>query len=194
MSPKSAAEPAGPTVLFVGRFTAHKGIGTLVQAIPCVVRAVPLVRFQFTGKVPAQLDSSFSLPPALRGHLAFLGYVPDENLPALYSSATVVVAPSLYDSFPFSVLEAMASGAPLVASRVGGIPEAIVSGEEGLLVEPGSAEMLAEAIIDLLTNPERARMLGARARSRAVHEFTWQRTARATHEGYREALNVAGRG
>ena len=188
----AAAPGAGPTVLFVGRFTLVKGIGTLVQAIPRIVRAFPDVTFQFTGKMPAQLTEVVPLAPEFRHHLRFLGYVPDEQLPVLFSTATIVVAPSLYDSFPFSVLEAMAAGAPLVASRVGGIPEAITSGEEGILVEPAASDQLADAIIALLGDPTRRTRLGTAARRRAVTEFTWSATARATLDGYREA--IAGRG
>ncbi|MGA8302517.1 MAG: glycosyltransferase family 4 protein [Thermoplasmata archaeon] len=185
------AESGRPRVLFVGRFTLVKGIGTLVGAIPRIVREIPSVRFQFTGRVPAQLDTSFSLSPELRSHLEFLGYVPDESLPALYASATVAVAPSLYDSFPFSVLEAMASGTPLVASRVGGIPEALTGEDDGILVDPGNSDMLADSLIALLGDPERRRRMGARARTRVMTHFTWPGTARATNDGYREALATA---
>jgi glycosyltransferase involved in cell wall biosynthesis len=181
-------EPTGPTVLFVGRFTLIKGIGTLIRAIPGVVAAVPSVKFRFTGKVPPEFAGELALSPDLRGHLEFLGYVPDDSLPALYASATVVVAPSLYDSFPFTVLEAMASGAAIVSSRVGGIPEAIRNGEEGILVEVGSADELANALVALLKDPELRQRLGSRARSTAMTRFTWPGAARATYAGYREAL------
>ncbi len=184
----------GPTVLFVGRFTLVKGIGTLVQAMPRIVREVPDVTFEFTGKMPAQLTRTFALPPELRAHLHFHGYVPDEQLPAVFSGATVIVAPSLYDSFPFSVLEAMAAGAPIVASRVGGIPEAITSGQEGVLVEAGSPDALAEAVVGLLKDPDRRKRLGTAARRKAATVFTWPATARATLEGYREELAGAARG
>ncbi len=181
----------GPRVLFVGRFTMVKGIGTLIGAIPKIVREVPDVRFQFTGKTPPQLEEWFAPSAELRAHLEFLGYVPDEALPTLYAQATVAVAPSLYDSFPFSVLEAMASGAPIAASAVGGIPEAISDDEEGLLVEPGSAEQLARAVVRLLRDPALRARVGARARLRAETEFTWPKTARATLDGYRQALDTS---
>lgn len=182
------SEVVSPRVLFVGRFTMHKGIGTMIGAIPRVLKAVPEVRFQFTGRLPAQFHDWFAQMGEAREHLDFLGYVPEERLPVLYSEATVAVVPSLYDSFPFSVLEAMAAGAPIVASRVGGIPEAIADGEEGVLVAPGSPEALANAIIGLLNDPERRRRLGARARERATTEFTWAKAARTTLEMYRRAV------
>ena len=191
-SATAVPENRGPTVLFVGRFTMVKGIGTLMQAVPRVIRAVPEVMFQFTGALPPQLNQWFSLPPELRRHLQFLGYVPEASLPALYRNATVAVAPSLLDWFPFSVLEAMAAGAPIVTSRVGGIPEAITDGEDGILVDPGAPELLADAIVGLLCDPGRRAKLGSHARGRATTEFTWQRTARATYEGYREALDSGG--
>ncbi|MGI0130971.1 MAG: glycosyltransferase family 4 protein [Thermoplasmata archaeon] len=183
--------PTGPRVLFVGRFSLIKGIATLLQVIPRVLQAVPSVTFQFTGKVPPRFDEQYPLSPAVRRHLEFLGYVPDDSLPDLYRRATVMVAPSLYDSFPFTVLEAMASAAPIVASRVGGIPEAIKSGEEGMLVEPGSPEALGQALVTLLQDPSARRRLGARARDRAIREFTWPQVARATYAGYREAVDAA---
>jgi L-malate glycosyltransferase len=191
--PATGAAPAtaapGPRVLFVGRFTLIKGIGTLLRAIPRIVQAVPDVTFQFTGKVPSQFAQLLALPPELRRHLEFLGYVPDDSLPSLYSSADVFVAPSLYDSFPFSVLEAMSSGAPIVASRVGGIPEAITDGREGILIDVDSSDMLSDAVIGLLQDPERRRRLGASAREKVMEEFTWPGAARATLEGYRESLS-----
>lgn len=186
-------EPGGPTVLFVGRFTMVKGVGALARAIPPVLREVPEATFEFTGAVPAQLDEWFPLSAENRRRVRFLGYVPDEQVPVLLRDATVVVAPSLYDSFPFTVLEAMAAGAPIVASRVGGIPEAIASGEDGVLVEPGNPDALARAVIGLLRDPDRRKRFGAHARWRATTEFTWERTARATYDGYREALGLAGR-
>lgn len=193
-SPGSAlsSDAVPPKVLFVGRFTLAKGIGTLLQAMPRIVRAVPDVTFEFTGGMPVELSDAFSLPPEIRSRLRFLGYIPHEEIPALFRAATVIVAPSLRDSFPFAVLESMATGAALVASRVGGIPEAIRSGVEGVLVDPGNSDQLADALIELLQNSDRRAGLGTAARRRAVTQFTWGATARATLEGYREAIATRG--
>lgn len=185
------APPAteAPHVLFVGRITLMKGIGILIDAAPKVIEAVPEVRFQLVGQPPPGFGEWLrTFPRDLQRRFEFLGFVPVEQLPNLYSDATVVALPSLADSFPFSVLEAMAAGAPIVASRVGGIPEAIRHEEEGLLVDVGSSSGLAEAIIGLLRDPGKRRRLSANARERARTEFTWARAAQATYEGYRTAI------
>ena len=98
----------------------------------------------------------------------------------------VLVQPSRADNFPLAVLEAMAAGVPVVATRVGGIPELVLDGETGLLVEPESPTALAEALDGLAASPERRRGLGRRGRERAGEEFSPELTARRTVALYRD--------
>jgi glycosyltransferase involved in cell wall biosynthesis len=103
-----------------------------------------------------------------------LGYVPDEELPALYAKARVLLMPSLYEGFGLPCLEAMASGTPVVAADRGALPE--TCGDAALVVEPGA---FAEAAVQAVTS-ERARLVEA-GLARAAR-FTWERTARATDQ------------
>ena len=115
--------------------------------------------------------------------------MPDPELPALYRSAAVVAVPSVHrtvygtdvavsELLGLSTLEAMASGTPVVASRLGGLPELVVDGETGYLVEPGDVAALRARLALVLGDPAAAHRLGEAARARAVERFTWDACAR----------------
>jgi alpha-1,3-rhamnosyl/mannosyltransferase len=114
--------------------------------------------------------------------------VPERDLPALYAGAGGFVFPSLWEGFGLPVLEAMAAGVPVVASRRGALPE--IAGEAALLVEPG-VEPLADALGQLLGDPGLRCRLGE-AGARRAQAFSWERTARETLAVYRRALGNAG--
>lgn len=173
-------------LLFVGLLEPKKNLGALLQALALLRRE---------GSVPAELQllvvgatgwDTAGLPRkgrqlGLEGAVRFLGPVPESDLPGLYSLALGFVFPSLWEGFGLPVLEAMASGTPVVASRRGALPEIV--GEAGLLVEP-TPHPLAEALARLIADPalrERLRALGIE-RARA---FSWRRAAEATLAVYR---------
>jgi glycosyltransferase involved in cell wall biosynthesis len=110
------------------------------------------------------------------------------DIPRILPTLDVFVLPSLYEGFGIAILEAMAAGRPVVATAVGGIPEFVVPGETGLLVEPGDAEALAAAIGDLLRDPERARQMGMRGRARAVAGFQLSAVVRRHEQVYEACL------
>ncbi len=114
----------------------------------------------------------------------FTGPVPYAGIVEQYRAADVYVQPSLSEAFPLPVLEAMAAGLPVVASRVGGIPEAVQDGQTGLLVPPGSAPALAEALLALLADQDRRRALGAAGRQRALEAYPWDVIAQELCEQY----------
>ncbi len=179
----------GPIVLYSGRPTLMKGIGVLIEAIPRVLQEVPDAHFAFAGGSEAEFQSltrGRDLPPD-RIHL--LGRLPYDDLPGVYESADVAVAPTFADNVPFWVMEAMASGVPVVASRVGGIPEIVADGKTGLLVTPGSPSELADSVVALLKDEERRRALGQAARTEVVDRFTWARAATETVQLYRSTVD-----
>jgi starch synthase len=100
----------------------------------------------------------------------------------------VFLCPSVYEPFGLINLEAMACGTPVVASRVGGIPEVVVDGETGFLVPPGDPRALAAAVREVLADPERAARLGHAGRRRVVDKFSWERIAERTLDVYRDAV------
>ncbi|OLZ41959.1 glycosyl transferase [Natrinema saccharevitans] len=109
-----------------------------------------------------------------------------ERMVELYGTADVAVVPSIYEGFGLPAGEALACGVPVVATTGGGLPEVV--GDAGVLVEPGDADAIADAVRDLLTDDQRRRELGQRGRDRIVEEFDWERAARETVREYRAAI------
>jgi glycosyltransferase involved in cell wall biosynthesis len=125
----------------------------------------------------------------LEDKVRFLGHMPHRNLPNLYRSSKVVVNPSLSESFGISIVEGMASGLPVIGTKVGGMLETILDGQTGLLVEPERSDLLAKAILRLLCDPETAARMGIKGRARAVQQFSWQARAERLLCGYQKILN-----
>jgi glycosyltransferase involved in cell wall biosynthesis len=162
-------EVVPPFVLQVGAVEPRKDVGLLAEA--CRKAGVPLV---LAGKSPY---------PGLVPHDArILGYVPRAELAALYGAATVVAYVSRYEGFGLPPLEAMACGAPVVASRVASLDE--VLGDAAEVVPVGDLDALAQALVDLLNDDDRRAALGQAGRWRAAR-FRWSDTAAATADVYR---------
>jgi glycosyltransferase involved in cell wall biosynthesis len=191
--PEPAAERDG--VLFVGRLTPHKGVDRLLAALPAGAR---LTIAGSTGHDPAPPERDY--PQELRRLAAgrevrFVAPAPEAELPDLYRGARVCVLPSVHQTMygrrhrvsellGLTLLEAMASGTPVVASRLGGIPEIVEDGVTGFLVPPGDVEALRDRLAYLLERPRVAAEMGAAARARVVAEFTWERCAERCLGGY----------
>ena len=175
-------------VLFVGRLTPHKGIDRLIRALPA---GAGLRIAGSAGHDPRPPERDY---PALLHRLAqdhdvtFLGPVPDADLPGLYRRAAVLALPSVDRTcygrhVPVSellglvALEAMASGTPVVASRIGGLAEVVVDGETGFLVPPGDTEALGDRLARLVSDRRLAARLGANARDLVTQRFTWRACA-----------------
>jgi glycosyltransferase involved in cell wall biosynthesis len=108
--------------------------------------------------------------------ILFAGFVKDSShMPAYYRAADVYFHPSRADTAPFSVLEAIAAGVPVVAASVGGIPEQVADGRSGYLTAPGDSEAMAARLGQLLAGPRKAEAMGKQARARAVKQFDFKR-------------------
>src|SRR5205823_12564085 len=129
----------------------------------------------------------------------FLGPVPDAELPALYRAAAVLALPSVWrtcygtdvrvsELLGLVLLEAMASGTPVVCSRLGGLPEVVQHGVTGFLVEPGDVDELHDRIATLLTDARLAARMGSRARELVLDRFTWQARAARCLAAYDDLL------
>jgi glycosyltransferase involved in cell wall biosynthesis len=121
----------------------------------------------------------------LEGQVKFTGYIPDEDLPALYNGADLFCFPSLYEGFGLPVLEAMACGTPVVTANSSSLPE--VAGEAALLVDPYIVTELAAAMRRVLEDPALAEDLRQKGLER-VKQFTWEKTARETIAVYEKVL------
>jgi phosphatidyl-myo-inositol dimannoside synthase len=173
----------GPWLLTVARLDFHKGIDTVIRALPAIRAAFPTARYAVAGvgsrqRALEQLVASCGVGDAVR----LLGFVPDTELPALYNAAHLFVLASrrydlLVEGFGIACLEASASGLPVIASRSGGLPEAVREGETGLLVEPDDPAAVAAATIRLLGDRALAARLGAAGRAAVEAYYNWDRVA-----------------
>lgn len=174
----------GPWILTVARLDWHKGVDTIIRALPVIRAAVPGARYAIAGVGESrahleQLAASLGLGDAVR----FLGFVPEADLPALYNVADVFALVSrrhdlLVEGFGIAAVEASASGVPVVAGREGGMPDAVRDGETGLLVDPYDPTEVAAAVAKLLSD-DALRSKLARAGRRAVETFyNWDRVVR----------------
>jgi len=163
-------------ILCVGRLYYRKGIATLLQSIPEVVQKFEDAKFVISGKGFKKNEERFrTLAERLKikKSVMFLGYVPDEKLPDLYAASDIFVLPALYENFPFAILEAQSTGLPVISTKVGGIPEFLTNNKNGLLVDPGDPEQLAQGIMTLLRDPELAEELGRCGRRLVKEKFAW---------------------
>jgi glycosyltransferase involved in cell wall biosynthesis len=158
-------------VLFVGTRDAElKGAYDLLAVIPDVVRAEPRAHFVFAGEDPERLEARFVRGTPLAPHCTFAGRRSAEEMPALYVSADLLVLPSHREGMPMALLEAMATGLPVVASDLHAIRE-VLPADGGACVRPGDRAALAAAIGALLADPVRRSAAGAANRARAVRDY-----------------------
>ena len=194
--------PAGaPLVVIVSRLTRLKGLEQLIEAAALLRPAHPDARYLIVGET-APSDTAYlhvlqrlAVAHGVADRVVFTGLRSD--VPAVLAAADVSVMPSLNEALSNALLESMAAGAPTVATRVGGTPEAIVDGETGLLVPPGDARALAGAIAQLLAERALAARLGHAARRLVQARFSVERMVTATEQLYVELLarkGVAARG
>jgi glycosyltransferase involved in cell wall biosynthesis len=179
------------SLLFCGRLNGKrpfKRLDTLLQAMPHVLQKHRAeLKIIGTGwRYEEYVALAHSL--GIQQEVHFLGHVDHSELPARYASADLFVLPSRMENFPLVLLEAMASGLPVVATAVGGVPELVVHGETGLLVPPNDPLVLAQAINSLLDDPEGMRSMGARGRDTVRQRYTWDKVAERMTRYLREVL------
>ncbi len=185
--PVPLASSEAPFVLFTGRIMLYKGLDRLLQAL---VRIPGPARLVVDGEGPA-LESAKALARALgvQDRVEFVGWAPRDQHVAYYRRDSVVVVPSVWPE-PFGLvgIEAMSYGKPVVAFRVGGIPEWLEDGVTGYLVEPGDLRQLAARITQLLEQPATAQAMGAAGRRRVAETFTRQRYVSRLLQVYEDAV------
>jgi glycogen synthase len=200
-----------PFVLFVGRISRQKGIHHLLRAAERLSPEIGLVLVAASPDSPELERELERTVDDLRGRRSRVTWIremlPRETTVALYSEAAVFCCPSVYEPFGIINLEAMACETPVVGTAVGGIREAVVHGETGLLVafEPRSrddaeaadpdrlADELARAIEQLVEDPSRAARMGQRGRKRVIERYGWDQVAEMVYEIYESVLEEARR-
>jgi phosphatidylinositol alpha-1,6-mannosyltransferase len=168
-------------LLTVARFIPSKGVATLVGLLPRVLAQVPNAVLLLVGAGPEK-DTILATIQAnnLQNSVRMLGEVPAELLPRLYQTADIFVLLTQTingygEAWGTVFLEAGVSGLPVVAGRSGGVSEAVHEGVTGDLVEVNNPEQVVQSIVCMLTNPEKAREMGAASRARVLAEFTWEK-------------------
>ena len=176
-------------VLFVGRLDERKGIEILLRAFPAVTKVVPGTRLSVVGAGPMEEQARKTVGKlGLSTAVEFLGSARPEDLPRIYADCDVYCAPSLGgETLGIVLLEAMASGVPVVASRIPGYDETVRDGIDGLLVPPAEPDALASALVSVLSDESRRRTMAAAGLERAK-EYAWPRIAQRTLEFYLELL------
>lgn len=182
------AEPDQPLVFFVGRMVREKGVQILLQALPLVRAEIPNAKLIIVGGGYRTHLEEFVCFCHLEPAVQFTGFVPDAELLRLYRVVDVAVYPSLYEPFGIVALEAMAAGAPVVASDAGGLKEVVRHEETGILTWAGNPESLAWGILRVLHDPIATRHRVQNALKTVQREFNWARIARRTQQVYRKVL------
>jgi glycosyltransferase involved in cell wall biosynthesis len=175
-----------PMVLTVARLDAQKGHTVLLEAIS----RIPEATFVLAGDGPERATLEAKVRASgIADRIVFLGHRTD--IPRLLGRCDLFVLPSLYEGFPLAIQEAMAAGRPVIASAVGGVPEAVRDGVTGLLVPPSDPAALADAIRRLLADPALAQRMGAAGRVRAEQEFSYEAMVQRTTRIYDDVLEPA---
>jgi glycosyltransferase involved in cell wall biosynthesis len=182
----------GPFALFVGRLASNKGLLPLVEAFRTLAKHDPTAQLVIVGEDGGEKGSvERAIEHAgLQNRVHLTGFLADERLLAsAFREARVFVLPSEYESFGLVLLEALAQGTPVIASKVGGIPEFVEDRRAGLLVPPMEVAPLAEALVDLWDDESMRRRLGEFGRTQVVPRYTWDRVVDRLLEVYAEAIS-----
>ena len=196
--PQAGAERDPSHILFVGRLSETKGAPNLFRALPTVLEHFPNARLRYVGGDPANaagVRASESLiavlPERWRAHVELTGTLPHQEMPVEYQRAAVAVFPSRAEAHPIAVVEAMACGTPVVFMNYGPGPEMIEHAQEGLLCDTRSPQAIAEAILAILSDPQRAQIMGARAAKRVAETLSLESAIVRNEAFYRRCLKGA---
>lgn len=182
-----------PVVGMAAQFIHRKGHHVLLEAIPGVLEAHPRARFLLFGRGPLLEEVVDRVRKAgLTEHVFFPGF--RDDLPGLLPCLDILAHPALREGLGIILLQAAASAVPVVASRAGGIPEAVVDGENGILVPPGDPAALAEALSSLLSDQGLAEAMGQAGRALVRERFSVDRMVEGNLAVYRKVLAGTGRG
>jgi glycosyltransferase involved in cell wall biosynthesis len=180
-----------PVIGFVGRLTRDKGIPELMEAFESVLRVEPRARLLLIGWFDASEDAlDLSLQRAIENHRGVVCAGFQQDTAPWYRAMDMMVLPTLREGFPNAVLEAAASGLPVITTLATGARDAVVPEVTGLLVPPGYPEAISEAILQLLRDKPRRRAMGAAARRWAVERFSEERVMHLTVALYRELMRA----
>lgn len=181
--PAAAGNAGGVNIMYTGRLLTLKGLNHLLEAFAGIHRAVPGTHLTLVGDGDVAKWSEIARQSGVpKDSLTFAGRKTYEEMPGMYARADVFVLPSMSESMPLSLLEAMACGRPCVASRVGGIPEIVEHGRTGLLVKPGDPGELEGALSELVRDAGLRARIGKAGAGRVAADFSLAGMVRATRQ------------
>lgn len=184
-------------VLFVGRLEERKGVQILISSIPEVCNSVSNIEFVIVGGDTDTAPGGQSMKAYLQDCLAkegcldkvnFVSHIPIEEMPAYYRSGDICVIPSLYDNAPYTCIEALATGKPVVVSDAGGTKEYVQDGATGLIVKKSDSHGLAKAIVELATDENKRTEFGKAAREYALTNLDLNIYATRKEKLYEETI------
>lgn len=174
-------------ITFIGRIAREKGVDTIVESIPIVKKQQPGIEFRIVGDGP--------LRETLALRCRELGYRPEDifigphrTVNELLFLTDIAVSPSRSESFSIFALEAMRAGKPIIAGRVGGLPEVVTDHKTGRLIAPGNPEELAQTIVELAVDHDRRKQYGLAAQARFHERFTAEKFAEAYRNVYTKLI------
>jgi len=171
-------------LLFVGGLRPIKGVGYLIKAMSIVKQRYGNIRLLIIGDgEDRQTLEELAKKLNLARCISFLGQVANEAIPEYMIASDILVLPSLSEGFPVTILEAMATGLPIVTTRVRGLPEIVREGKNGFLVEPKNPEQITEKVLLLLENDDLMQKISGNNREKAKH-YSWERVAQNLEEIY----------
>lgn len=182
----------GRIVLYTGRLASNKGLHHLMDAAPQIISQVKDTTFVLVGEDEGERKrlEKRAVKLKISDKVLFTGYIKDDELfKSAFSACDVFVLPSEYEAFGLVLLEAMACEKPCVATRVGGVPEVLDEHKTGMLVEYGNPGALADAIIELLKDENKRKIMGRAGRKRVKENFTWPKVVDKLEKVYKEVLD-----
>lgn len=176
-------------ILCVGRLVPQKGIEYFIRAIPLIARRYPEAKYIIVGEGWSRdLLEAEARATGQNQKIKFTGFASDKDVIELMTSADVLIVPSIYEPFGIVALEGMATGVPVVASKVDGLAEVIEHDRTGIFVYPRSPESIAWGIDRVLSDPDHARRLAANAKDKLHKAYSWEAVAMKTVEVYRKVV------
>lgn len=177
---------------FIKHLEAKYGPDCLLKSMPHVIESYPDVHLTMVGHGSMERSlKNLAIDLGIDEHIQFTGYIQYENIPELLNDIDIFIMPSNSETFGVAAIEAQAMEVPVIASNVGGVPDALIDGKTGILVEPGNVEQLEAAIIELISNPNLRTRMGKAGRQFVLEHYDIEQNVRLFEKLYRDLSGAA---